>query len=99
MNPAAKHIKIRCDLVKEVVTEGGIVIPIQQGREFAGAKTYKPQLYAPTHGTVEGIGEGVTGFEVGMWLHFTSPQRKHSGNRVKLLKTVSICIFSLKRQR
>jgi len=76
MKPSKNHLKIRCDLVKEVVTEGGIVIPIQQGREFAGAKTYKPQLYAPTHGAIESIGEGVTGFEVGdvATFHFTTEE-------------------------
>jgi len=52
MTPIKNRIVVKIETPKEVITKGGIVLPIEQGREFAGAKNYNAQRYAPTHGVV-----------------------------------------------
>jgi co-chaperonin GroES (HSP10) len=49
-------VKIKVEVPKEVITEGGIILPIEQGYGYAGARNYQEQKYAPTHGTVVAVG-------------------------------------------
>lgn len=52
MTPIQKRLIVKIDAPKEIVRESGIIIPIQQGAGYAGAKNYNAQKYAPTHGVV-----------------------------------------------
>lgn len=52
MNLRKGLILVKADVPEEVVTSSGIVIPIKQQRDYAGAKNYNEQKYAPTHGHV-----------------------------------------------
>jgi co-chaperonin GroES (HSP10) len=56
MNASKGFVKIKVEVPKEVVTEGGIILPIEQGHGYAGARNYKEQKYAPTHGVVVSVG-------------------------------------------
>lgn len=47
-----KQVLVRVSVPEEVVTESGIIIPIKQGREYAGASNYNQTKYEPTHGEV-----------------------------------------------
>lgn len=55
MTPIQNRLVVKIEVPKEVVRESGIIIPIQQGRGYAGAKNYNAQRYAPTHGVVTEI--------------------------------------------
>mgnify|MGYP003350434336 CR=1 FL=1 len=61
---------------KEVVTSGGIIIPIEQGAGYAGVKNYQMQKYAPTHGEVVSVGDKTNGILVGdvVMFHFTTEE-------------------------
>jgi len=70
------HIKVKCDIVREITTAGGIIIPIEQGREYAGAKNYQATKYAPTHGVVVEVGEKSLGVKNGdtVIFHFNTEE-------------------------
>ena len=61
---------------KEIVTSGGIIIPIEQGAGYAGVKNYQMQKYAPTHGEVVSVGDKTNGILVGdvVMFHFTTEE-------------------------
>lgn len=70
-----KQILVRVEVPEEVVTESGIIIPIKQGREYAGASTFSQTKYAPTHGEVIEAAEGCSA-KVGdtVLFHFNTQQ-------------------------
>lgn len=80
------HIKVLVHSPKEVITEGGIVIPIEQGKGYAGAKNYNASKYAPTHGTVVSVGSGADGILVGdtVMFHFTTEETCKQQGRIEV---------------
>lgn len=80
-----KYIKVRVHAPKEVITDGGIIIPIEQGKGYAGAKNYQAQKYAPTHGEVVSIGGGVNDIAVGdtVMFHFTTEETCKQQGRIE----------------
>ena len=81
MNPIKNHIKVKCTVPKEVVTAGGIIIPIKESREFGGVKTYNAQKYAPTHGEVVAVGDdcGIKVGDIAMFHYGTEETCKNFG--------------------
>lgn len=76
MNANGKFIKVKIEAPKEVITAGGIIIPIEQGAGYAGVKNYQMQKYAPTHGKVVSVGDKSKGIQVGdvVMFHFTTEE-------------------------
>ena len=70
------RIAVKVDMPKEVVTESGIIIPIEQGRGYGGAKNYNAQRYAPTHGTVDAVADDERIFKKGdlVFFHYNTEQ-------------------------
>lgn len=79
------YIKVRVHVPKEVITDGGIIIPIEQGKGYAGAKNYQAQKYAPTHGEVVSVGSGVDDISVGdtVMFHFTTEETCKQQGRIE----------------
>lgn len=77
-------VKVKVDIPKEVVTEGGIILPIEQGRGYAGARNYQEMKYAPTHGEVVSVG-GDYGLKEGdvVMFHFTTEQTCKQQGRIE----------------
>lgn len=77
-------VKVKVEVPKEVVTESGIIIPIQQGHGYAGAQNYHEMKYAPTHGEVVSAG-GDYGLIAGdiVMFHFTSEQTCKQQGRIE----------------
>ena len=57
MKASKGFVKVKVEVPKEVVTESGIILPIEQGHGYAGARNYQQQKYAPTHGIVASVDE------------------------------------------
>lgn len=85
MEAFKNHVKVKIDTPKEVVTEGGIIVPIEQGKGYAGAKNYQAQKYAPTHGTVVSVGDNVSDIKVGdtIMFHFTTEETCKQHGRIE----------------
>mgnify|MGYP003345625286 CR=1 FL=1 len=84
MTPIKGYIKVKIETPKEVVTAGGIIIPIEQGRGYAGVKNYQQQRFAPTHGEVVAVGSdcGVKVGDIAMF-HFTTEQTCKQQGRIE----------------
>lgn len=93
------HIKVKIETPKEVVTKGGIILPIEQGREYAGAKNYEQQKYAPTHGEVVSVGGAVTDVLVGDTVMFHFNMELNCKNQGKVESNGSDKFFYLNVDR
>lgn len=84
MNAFKDYIKVKIEAPKEVISEGGIILPIEQGAGYAGARNYQAQKYAPTHGEVVSVGKDC-GLKEGdmVMFHFTTEETCKQQGRIE----------------